>query len=190
MTDSSLPCPSFLRKLLRYVPDTGKLFWQARPLSMFQDKKRTPKHLAAIWNTRFADTEALAHLDTGGYPYGKLLGHTQRAHRVIWAMVHDRWPTGCIDHINGNRADNRLVNLREVTLADNMRNMKQTTRNSSGTMGVHFDARGQRWIARAIVNGTRRHLGTFVDKESAVAAVMTARVMHGYHKNHGRPHSA
>ncbi|MFS0771040.1 HNH endonuclease signature motif containing protein [Sphingomonas sp. 1P08PE] len=188
MTDKPLPSPELLRKLLRYEPETGKLYWMPRPPSMYEGKRRRPAQLAATWNTQFAGTEALAYL-TNGYPYGQVLGRSVSAHRVIWAMAYGAWATGVIDHINGITTDNRLENLREVTHSANMQNSKRTARNTSGTMGVHFEARGQRWIARVVVDGTRRHIGTFRDKQDAITAVVNARPAHGYHQNHDRPNS-
>ncbi len=123
-------------------------------------------------------------LNGWGYVQFQYQGQTYKAHRVIWLCIHGCWP-GELDHINGNRADNRIENLREVTRQENLRNQKVRINSSTGVMGVTRD--GKKWRARIRVNGKFIHLGYFDAMEGAVAARKAADIKYGFHENHGRP---
>ena len=89
-----LPSPELLRKLLRYEPETGKLYWRERTPDMFDDSKSNAKRTCAAFNTRLAGRRALTSVDTGGYMYGRFANITHLAHRLIWAMEMGEWPIG------------------------------------------------------------------------------------------------
>lgn len=183
MTDE-LPPTELLRKLLRYEPETGKLFWKERSVDMFSDGKQTAEHNCASWNEKYAGKEAFTAGDRG-YKQGLILGRNYKAHRVIWALVNGEWPDN-IDHINGIRDDNRIDNLRSVSQAENNRNAKRRSNNTSGVCGVHWYKRGNKWVAQIRADGNIKHLGYFTDFDDAVAARKEAEIEHGYHENHGR----
>lgn len=182
----SLPSPELLRKLLRYEPDTGKLFWRERDIELFNDSRRSAKYDCSVWNKRYANTEALGCLNSQGYKHGSILGSSLRAHRVIFAIYYGYWPVGQIDHINGIRSDNRIKNLRDVTKLENSKNQKRRADNKSGFCGVGWDSRVGKWQARIMANSTRKHLGYFDNLQSAIDARMNAEIKYGYHPNHGR----
>lgn len=117
MASKPLPSPEVLRQLLRYEPDTGKLFWLHRAADLFPSKSA-----AKSWNARFAGAEALATDNGQGYLAGRINGRPLKAHRVVWAISYGEWPIGEIDHINGNPGDNRIANLRAVGRTENTRN--------------------------------------------------------------------
>jgi len=106
-------------------------------------------------------------------------------HRAVFAVVHGRWPTAQIDHIDGDPTNNRIENLREVSALENQRNMKRYVNNTSGYTGVRRTASGK-WQALITDNGRRLHLGVFEDVEDAAAAYRAKADELGYHKNHGR----
>ncbi len=108
------------------------------------------------------------------------------AHRVAWLLGHGEWPQGQIDHINHNKLDNRLINLRVVDAQGNARNRKVPAHNTSGVMGVCFHKHDKVWQAGIKVNGIRKHLGAFADWFDAVCVRKAAEYKHGFHKNHGR----
>lgn len=170
-----------LARLLRYEPETGKLFWLRRPLSMFPDERAWK-----IWNTRYANFEAFTSLNPSGYRRGAIFGRTFAAHRVAWAVHHGEWPQGEIDHINGNRADNRLSNLREVDSAGNHKNLSRASNNKSGVTGVHWCNTWNRWIAKIKVGGKTKSLGQFEHFENAVAARQKAQQELGFDIGHGK----
>lgn len=186
MANRELPSPETLRKLLRYEPETGRLYWLERDGSCFSDGFRTAKHQAALFNSTLAGKEAFSTLHQEGYLRGRVLNKTQAAHRVAWAIYYGTWPVGEIDHINGNPSDNRIENLREVCHQENGRNQKLPVNNSSGVMGVYYNKQTRKWIACISNGGARRHLGSFSEFDEAVAVRKRAERAYGYHENHGR----
>jgi hypothetical protein len=119
-----------------------------------------------------------------GYRAVYVLGKQLYAHRVIWRMIHGDVPEE-IDHINGDRADNRLCNLRGVSKAQNALNKRPSRRNSSGATGVHWSGASQKWTAEIQASGVREYLGVFSSKDDAIAARKAAEARLGFHKNHG-----
>lgn len=180
-----LPSQEMLRKLFRYDPESGKLFWATRPVEMFDGPSpRSAAHRQAVWNANNADREAFTAL-TQGYPHGTIFGHKVRAHRVIWKMVTGEEPD-CIDHIDGNRANNRWNNLRSVTKADNSLNMARQSRSVRPYPGVVPNLKTGTWYARITKGGKVRFIGTFPTQDEAIAARLAAERQLGFHPNHGR----
>ena len=107
------------------------------------------------------------------------------AHRLAWRITNGYWPD-FIDHINGDRADNRISNLREVPKQDNHRNMKCFSNSTTKVPGVSFHKQTSKWRAYITVDTKQRSLGCFDAFEDAVAARKQAEQTHGFHKNHGR----
>lgn len=165
--------PEQLHDLLDYNPETGEMRWKARPANLFK-----AEHYQRTWNTRQAGKRAFT-VSHQGYRRGMLFRRMYLEHIIAWAMAHGEWPTAQIDHINGDRADNRIANLREVTRAQNCRNARMKSNNTSGATGV-VPHKG-RW--RAYIN---LHLGIFDTIEEATEARKAAeREIGDYHPNHG-----
>lgn len=164
-----------LRKLIRYEPETGKLYWLPRPESMFKEAR-----LMRRWNTRYANTEALAFRRPDGYLDGHLLEKRYKAHRVCWALYHGHWPSIEIDHINGNPSDNRIVNLREANKSQNSSNRRSVQNSSSRYLGVYWHSRDTRWVAAIYKERRIRHLGYFKSEvDAAMAYDAVAKSLHG-----------
>ncbi|ARK07629.1 hypothetical protein [Citrobacter phage CF1 DK-2017] len=107
------------------------------------------------------------------------------AHRIVWFMHYGEIPKGFdIDHINHDRTDNIIENLRLVSRSDNLRN-KGKVLSSSGEMGVYWSKAAGRWEASLTVDGKKRYLGLFDTVEQAREARVKADKIYGYHKNHG-----
>lgn len=168
-----LPSQEKLRKLLRYDPNTGQLFWKKRPPDM---------NSADMFNTRFAGKEAFTALNHG-YRRGLLFKQSVYAHRVIWRLVTGEEAKE-LDHIDGNPLNNRWNNLRAVTRKMNQRNAARRSDNASGVVGV-VERRG-RWIAQIGVFGTTKHIGIYETKAAAIKARKAAELEYGFHTNHGR----
>lgn len=109
-----------------------------------------------------------------------------KAHRLAWLYVKGYFPKEQIDHINHVRSDNRFLNLRECTNAENAKNNSKHKNNTSGFVGVNFRGDVGMWQARICVNGKRVNLGCFSSKIEAINARKNANVKYGYHKNHGK----
>lgn len=190
MADRELPRADELRQLLRYERDTGRLFWRERPVTLFSGSdyagraQRSPEWSAAKWNTRHAGREAFISVAAKGYRVGKINGAKLAAHRVIWALVHGDWPSHQIDHINGDKADNRITNLRLATASQNAHNRTAYSTNRSGFKGVSWNKQCGRWQAGIKLDGRRRHLGYFATAEQAAAAY--AGAAHRYHGSFAR----
>lgn len=185
MAVKALPSPEVLRQLLRYEPDTGKMFWLPRGPEWFADSKYDPERVARWWNERFAGIEAFCTFDKKGYPYGFLFKSRWPKHRIVWAF-HRGDIAGEIDHIDGNPSNGRIENLRDVSRATNMRNKRTYNRNSSGFRGVYWSKAMQKWRVAISLNGKERHQGYFGSFDDAVAARKAAEQKHGFHENHGR----
>lgn len=97
------------------------------------------------------------------------------AHRVVWLMAHGEWPHGEIDHINGVRTDNRLVNLRVLTSSQNKHNHHGRSDNKSGFTGVSWFRSANRWRADITVDRKAIYLGSFHDINEAAAAYAKAK---------------
>ena len=109
-----------------------------------------------------------------GYRVIRLDGQRYRAHRLIWLYAKGEWPKNDMDHINGNRDDNRLENLRDVTTAENIQNqIAAHGRNRTGRLGVTQRKNG--FEARICTRGVAKSLGLFDTAEAAEAAYVEAK---------------
>jgi len=124
--------------------------------------------------------------DCHGYLLVTVAGTKYRLHRVIWLMVQGEFPPEQIDHIDGNRANNCLSNLRAVSAQENSRNRARESRNKSGVTGVSWHSTQECWYSHIYANGKSVYLGSFDDKDEAIAARKQAEKIYGYHPNHGR----
>lgn len=99
------------------------------------------------------------------------------SHRLAWFYVHERWPLDEIDHINGNRVDNRIINLREADRSINQHNQRNAHRSpkSSGLLGVTWDARKGKWQAQITLHGKNHFIGRFSSAEIAHAAYVAKK---------------
>lgn len=182
MADEKLPSRDVLNQFLQYDYDSGKLYWRFRSGDMFiGGDERTHK----VWNSRYAGREAFVTANEKGYLYGSILKQKMKAHRVIWKMVTGEEPDQ-IDHINGRNADNRWINLRDVSAQENQKNLKRPKNNTSGVMGVTWDVARELWSAEIWSENKKHHLGRFANFDAAVAARKTAERQLGFHPNHGR----
>lgn len=120
-----------------------------------------------------------------GYIHISIANRKYAAHRLAWLYIYEKFPAGQIDHLDHNRANNRIENLREVRHSDNGRNQKRRVDTSSGVTGVSFHKQRQKWHARIVVNYKKIHLGYFDSFEDAVSARKAANLLYGFHENHG-----
>jgi hypothetical protein len=177
-----LPTKELLDQVLKYDPDTGEFFWRARPVTMFPagesaKRPRSAVHSCNQWNSRWAGQSAMS-LKDDGYYYTHFQYRTLLAHRIAWKIMTGEDPIE-VDHIDGNRGNNKWSNLRNGTRSDNQRNQSLKRSNKSGHHGVHFSKRQQKWTASITI-------GSFDSKEEAVAARKKYEVLLGFHPNHGR----
>jgi hypothetical protein len=142
----------YLRSVLHYEPETGILTW----------KVRTARRVKV--------GDVAGSQDGGGYLRIKVLSRDYLAHRLAWLYVYGSWPKDQLDHVNRNRSDNRISNLREVTNKQNQQNKSKRSDNTSGHPGVYWRKRAPKWVAQITHNYKQIHLGYFDDLEAAIAA--------------------
>lgn len=187
MAAADLLSPEYLRQLINYDPETGRMTWLPRTPDMFlagqpgMRRARTPEHKCRNWNAKLAGKPALATVDMkNGAMFGNIARVPVKAHRVAWAIFHGRWPEGVVDHINGNAGDNRISNLRDVPQIINMRNCRRASNNTSGYAGVSWFAQTKRWHVRVPGYNGSGHVGFFKSLDDAVAARDQARSGMGF----------
>lgn len=105
-----------------------------------------------------------------GYLRVSIRKRLYQLHRVVFALAYGRWPTLHVDHVNGDKSDNRLCNLREASNAENMRAIPAKRTSKTGVSGVSFNEAKGAWRAEIRVNYRRLHLGYFGRLDDAVAA--------------------
>jgi len=155
------------KELLKYDPETGVFTWNA---------KRQGVRSGDIAGCTLSI----------GYIYIKLDRVSHPSHRIAWLIYHGKFPDNQIDHINGIRNDNRIVNLRDVTRVENSKNQKRSSNNSSGITGVSWDKSSNRWRAQITSFGVNINLGCFIDINEASEARANAEKEYNFHPNHGR----
>jgi len=142
-----------LRAAIQYNPDTGEFM--------------------RVSGTRLVPLKFYEHC---GYHYTTIGRKKYRAHRLAWMYVHGVWPAGQIDHINGNRKDNRMANLRDVSCSVNNQNMvKPKANNKSGFLGVDFCHSTGMFRASIRINGKNVTLGRRREAAEAHALYVQAK---------------
>jgi hypothetical protein len=146
-----------LKAALSYEPETGTFRWKQRKAGV------TVGMVAGSVN------------DTG-YRSIKIGGRSYFAHHLAWAYIHGEWPAADMDmdHINLQKDDNRIANLRIATTSMNNANRAICRNNTSGRKGVTWNKQAGKWMAQIRVNGQRKYLGLFSDLDSAHAAYVRA----------------
>jgi hypothetical protein len=161
--------PEVLRQLLRYEPETGKLYWLPRPVAFFGDTERR-RSAANQWNARHAGKEAFTADNGEGYLQGSIFDRLYRAHRVIWCLMTGEWPTALIDHRDGDRGNNKWKNLRAATRSQNNRNTCSRLGSSSKYLGVYWEKQRGKWVAAINIGKRPKVLGCFASEEEAARA--------------------
>lgn len=144
---------AYLHELLHYQHEEGTFVWKVKRKNTEIGKIAGNRHGAGYWTITIDQTAYLAH-------------------RLAWFYVYGKWPEFVIDHINRNRLDNRIINLRAVTQKENLQNIAVKKSNKTGTNGVCFrsDGRTNPWCARVMHNKREKSLGHFKTYEEAVEA--------------------
>lgn len=158
---------SELRKKHRYDPLTGEL-----------------THATQHNHIRIGDRVGSLN---GGYLTTRLHNVSLKVHRIIYQMHHGDFDESLeIDHIDGNRRNNRIENLRAVTKHVNQLNKSLPSTNGSGVIGVSWSKPHRKWRAQIKYRQTNIYLGLFARKADAIRARKKAEMDFGFHANHGR----
>jgi len=159
--------PDFVRENMGYDPETGLLTWKVRKQGRVLGKP-------------------IGKFDKDGYlvvsysENGRKDGRKKRfcVHRIIWVWVHGKEPEDQLDHINGNKSDNRLCNLREADTKQNMRNVGKQAHNTSGLKGVSWHKLRNKWRADIKVDQKQVFLGLYDCIAAASLAYQVAADTH------------
>lgn len=148
-----------LRELLSYDEGTGRFTYLVS----------RPRRLSGT---------SVGSVDARGYCVASIKYRKYKLHRLAWLLSYGVWPSADIDHINGDKTDNRIANLRLSSAKLNKENLRKAdTDSKSGLLGV-FPAKGGRlkpWKAAIKIEGRARHLGYFASREDAHAAYVDAK---------------
>lgn len=167
------------RALLSYDPLNGVLSWRRRARERFTSDQKFK-----AWNTRYAGKPAGCVSSTTGYLLMSINDRRELVHRVIWLMQTGEWPAVQIDHQDHHRTNNRWLNLRDATHAENGRNQSARLGRVSAT-GVRQRADTGKWSARIRVDGQTLNLGCFSTHAEAAVVRKTAALAAGFHPAHG-----
>lgn len=146
----------FLREIALYEPESGEFY------------RRVDAPRGAF---KVGDRMGRTHLE--GYRLIKIRGRDFKAHRLAWLYVYGEWPKDEIDHINGQRGDNRIANLRDVPKTTNQQNQKALRNTATGALGV--TKKGAGFQARLRFNNELHYVGYFKTIDEAHAAYLTLK---------------
>ena len=150
----------YLRSVLHYSPETGVFTWKVST------------------SRRVKTGDVAGSLNGNDYLRIMVQGRPHRAHRLAWLYTYGTWPKDQIDHINRNRTDNRISNLREVSNKQNHQNKSKPSNNTSGHPGISWYKRDSKWQAKIKHNQKSIHLGYFTTLEEAIAARKAAEKLY------------
>lgn len=148
-----------LRSALHYNEETGAFTWLVST------------------NGRIKVGDPAGSLNSKGYMTIGFKGKERKAHRMAWLWKYGVWPTGQIDHIDGDKSNNRIANLREVTNTENQQNRRRARRDnkSTGLIGSKLHRKTGKYMANIGVDGKRIYLGLFATPELAHEAYLQAK---------------
>ena len=155
----SLPTQQLMHELFDYR--NGDLYWKVKS------------------STKVSIGDRAGTLNAKSYRQISIKGWLYLAHRLIYLMHHGHLPW-CIDHIDGNPLNNKIENLREATMSQNMKNRPINSNNTSGFKNIYKSKNGKKWIVVLMVKNKQKYFGSYEDIELANLVATEARAK--YHK--------
>lgn len=152
---------SYIKELLYYDEATGDFYWQVARRGASKKRKAGTKTKV-------------------GYVQIMIDGKYYLAHRLAWLYMNGKFPKLHIDHMNGNKSDNSIKNLREVSIALNQQNYTKANKNNKANLlGAFYSESRQKWFSKISLNNKRKYLGTFQTAlEAHKAYIQAKREMH------------
>ena len=158
-----------LKSILHYNQETGIFTWVKLRL-----------------NNKIKAGDVAGNLQPNGYICIRINGKDYRAHRLAWLYMHGEFPPDQINHVNHDKADNRIANLCCGSHRECHKNRGMQDNNKSGFTGVIWHKQTEKWMAYIKLNGKQKTLGYFDNLEEAILARQIANIEYGFHINHGR----
>ena len=167
-TDNKKPLTQeYLKSILDYNSDTGIFTWKVNK------SKRAKVGNIAGW-------------EYNGYREIEINNKKYKAHRLAWLYVNGKIPKNLIDHIDGDRSNNKISNLREATHQENSENYKIPKTNKSGVKNVSWYKNLNKWVVSISIRKTKKTIGYFDDIELAeLVAIETRNKYRQEFANHG-----
>ena len=147
---------TYIRQVLEYNKETGKFMWKVRV------------------NSKVPSGANAGTPQNNGYILITIQTKKHLAHRLAWFFEYGEFPNGPIDHINGVRTDNRIANLRVVTVSENLQNQRKP-QGKNPYLGVSVVKGTPYWQAHIAANGKQKNLGRFKTPEEARDAYIEAK---------------
>ena len=144
-------------RIFRYDEETGKLYWNERV------------------HKRIRVGQECGRVTSHGYRKLRVFGKEYYVHRLVWLLKTGSWPNNQIDHINRNRLDNRIENLRVANHFENQHNKSIPKNNTSGIKGVTWNKRAKKWYVQLMFNKKQMYFGLYEDLELAELVIKEAR---------------
>lgn len=157
-----------LKSRLQYDPTTGVFTW------LYTN------------NPRVEAGSVAGCIDGKGYRKIMVNKKLYSAARLAFLYMKGEFPSSYMDHINGDRSDDRWRNLREVSPTDNAKNKARQRNNTSGVVGVSFHNKSNKWRVQVVIDRKNKHIGCFEHIADAIEASKLAHGINNYHRNHGR----
>lgn len=145
-----------LRQLVHYDPDTGIFTWLQSKFQPYRIGKRAGSKMSNGYRRIFIGEKAVTE------------------HRLAWLYMTGKWPQNHIDHINGDRTDNRFCNLRDVSRSTNLHNIARANKNASSKYRGVSPANGT-WTMQILVNGKRIRVPGFSTEEDAARCYLAVK---------------
>lgn len=145
---------------LKYDSISGNLYWIKRP------------------SNRVSVGDIAGVVDLHGYLVVRFDKKLYKSHRLCYYLYYNKWPDNFIDHIDGNKLNNKIENLRDVERTVNNRNHKKFYTNTSGKCGVSFCNYYNKWVCYIDVDGIRKNLGYSKTYEKAVEKRINAELLY------------
>lgn len=147
----------YLKSIFSYDPEIGIFRWEIKPAR----------------NVEIGDIAGSKNKH--GYILIKIKKKHYYAHRLAWLYVHGIFPENKIDHIDRDKANNKIQNLREVTAQQNAFNRNSNKNSTSKYIGVHWCSRNKRYVSKITCNGKIKCLGYFINETDAYSAYLIAK---------------
>lgn len=172
---------SYLKQCVSYDPKSGVFTWLKRPLSHFKSERSCNS-----WNSNHAGKVVRGSKNSTGYTQVSISKKLYCAHVLAWIYIHGSTGGLQIDHVDGDKDNIAISNLRAVTEKENHKNLPKYKTNNSGCVGVNFHKRNNKYRAYISLDGKQISLGYYKDFFHACCARKSAERKYEFHENHGR----